>query len=341
MSIPEELRAWGVEPGYWDVSGQWRDVPAETLAAVFAALGAGPEGPPPQAPLVTAGTDGRWPELPAGTLLLEQGGVVELGPGEPPPPDLPFGYHHFEPVGAGKGDGARAGAGPLTVAVCPQRCPFPSPGRKWGWSAQLYATRSTESWGMGDFGDLARLVDWAVRNGATFVLSNPLHATALRPVPEPSPYSPSSRCFLNPLYIKVEDVPGAADHPVVAKLAGKARALNADRLIDRPAVWALKSEALEALFAASDGGGAPAAAGTSMPTSPSAGKRSMVSPHFAPWLNNTANHGNAGQPSTTGPTGPRWPGSRPTTRPGPVSAITLGCSGFATLNWITHPEGIG
>jgi 4-alpha-glucanotransferase len=254
MSSPEELRAWGVAPGYWDVAGHWTDVPAETVAAVFAALGAGPGGPPTRAPLVTAGPGGRWPELPAGTLLVEQGGAIELAPGQPPPPDLPFGYHHFELAGAGEDGGRPAGAEPLTIAFCPSRCPSPLPGRKWGWSAQLYATRSTESWGMGDFGDLGRLVDWAVGNGATFVLSNPLHAAALEPVPEPSPYSPSSRSFLSPLYIKVEDVPGANELPIVAKLAGKARALNADRLIDRPVVWALKSEALEALFAFSDGG---------------------------------------------------------------------------------------
>ena len=50
MSSPEELRAWGVEPGYWDVKGQWRDVPEDTLSAVLGALGAGPGpagvGPP-------------------------------------------------------------------------------------------------------------------------------------------------------------------------------------------------------------------------------------------------------------------------------------------------------
>ena len=94
--------------------------------------------------------------------------------------------------------------------------------------------------------------DWAVGQGAAFVLSNPLHAPAPGPVPEPSPYFPSSRCFLNPIYIRVEDVPGAAALPEVAKLATKARALNAERLIDRSTVWALKSEALEALFARSE-----------------------------------------------------------------------------------------
>ena len=61
------------------------------------------------------------------------------------------------------------------------------------------------------FADLRRLVGWAGEHGAGFVLLNPLHAPATGPVPEPSPYFPSSRCFLNPLYIRVEEVPGAGD----------------------------------------------------------------------------------------------------------------------------------
>jgi 4-alpha-glucanotransferase len=102
---------------------------------------------------------------------------------------------------------------------------------------------------MGDFADLRRLVGWAGEHGANFVLLNPLHAPAIGPVPEPSPYFPSSRCFLNPLYIRIEEVPGADAWPGLSLLAEKARELNSQRLIDRSRVWALKSQALEALFA--------------------------------------------------------------------------------------------
>src|SRR5437764_14906170 len=42
----------------------------------------------------------------------------------------------------------------------PPRCPLPSV-RAWGWAAQLYATRSTASWGIGDRTDLECLAVWA------------------------------------------------------------------------------------------------------------------------------------------------------------------------------------
>jgi 4-alpha-glucanotransferase len=119
----------------------------------------------------------------------------------------------------------------------------------WGWSAQLYATRSLSSWGIGDFADLRSVARWAGEEGGGFVLVSPLHAGALGESPEPSPYFPSSRCFLSPLYIRVEEVPGADDLHDVAALGEKARALNSERTIDRTRIWALKSRALEALFA--------------------------------------------------------------------------------------------
>jgi 4-alpha-glucanotransferase len=250
-----ELEAWGVEPGYWDVAGHWKDIPEATAQAVLEAMSAGGGRPGGPAPLVTVdqvtvdqvtggpeGDEGRlWPAwLPAGTLVLEGGGTVLARPGEPQPAEVPPGYHRLEP---------EAGGAPLTVAVCPPRCPSPPPGRTWGWSSQLYATRSATSWGMGDLADLRRLVGWAGDHGAGFVLLNPLHAPAVGPVPEPSPYFPSSRCFLNPLYIRIEEVPGAAAWPGLASLATEARELNEHRLIDRTRVWALKSHALETLFA--------------------------------------------------------------------------------------------
>jgi len=238
LPSPAQLAAWGVEPGYWDASGLWREAPPETLRAVMGSMCASAPAPPDGSPLLVVDEQGPWPALPEGKLELETGGAIDLGPPEDRPPALPPGYHRLR---TGEGN-------ELAVAVCPPACPSPPYDRSWGWSVQLYAARSAGSWGIGDFADLAALAEWAGRNGARFLLLNPLHAPVPGPTPEDSPYFPSSRCFLNPLYISVPDVPEAADLPCFARLAAKATALNRQRLISRAQVWAYKSEVLETAF---------------------------------------------------------------------------------------------
>ncbi|GAA2344011.1 4-alpha-glucanotransferase [Dactylosporangium salmoneum] len=123
--------------------------------------------------------------------------------------------------------------------------------RTWGWMLQLYGVRSAASWGVGDFADLAAFTRWAASTGAGAVLVNPLHAVApVDPMPA-SPYSPSSRRFVNPLYLRVEDLPEYAAAP--AELKARVDALRpgpgapAD-LVDYNSVWRAKRAALELLF---------------------------------------------------------------------------------------------
>lgn len=133
-------------------------------------------------------------------------------------------------------------------------CVLPA-GRSWGLTVQLYALRSRSSWGIGDLGDLKRLARWAAKDlGAGFLLLNPLHASLPELPQQASPYFPSSRRFRNPLYLRVEDVPGAPEcGAALAPLARNGRALNDDSRIDRDAVWALKMEALVMLWEQFDG----------------------------------------------------------------------------------------
>src|SRR5262249_16000215 len=133
--------------------------------------------------------------VPAGLLTRQDG--VRMRVGGLLPAGLPPGYHHLQPD---EGPG-------VTLIASPGRCPLPI-APTWGFSAQLYATRSRQSWGMGDLGDLKQLSEWSKSLDAGFVLVNPLHAVSPTRPQQPSPYFPGSRCFLNPLYLAVEAIPG-------------------------------------------------------------------------------------------------------------------------------------
>jgi 4-alpha-glucanotransferase len=243
MTTPVDPQAWGIVPGYHDYSGEWRETSPETAAAVLEAMGAlgdssaGPPGPEGDDPVrvVRQGQEHSFEPGPW-RLETEDGATVRLTGSLPP--DLPLGYHRLEH----EEDGRRR-----LLVVSPGRCHLSEDLRTWGWAAQLYATRSRESWGMGDLADLRRLARWASAQGAGMTLLNPLHAT-IPGTQQPSPYYPSSRCFRNPIYLRVEEVPGAADEAGVAELAAEGRALSAERLIDRDRVWKLKSAALERLW---------------------------------------------------------------------------------------------
>jgi 4-alpha-glucanotransferase len=78
------------------------------------------------------------------------------------------------------------------------------------------AARSRSSWGIGDLGDLRQLGQWSRDLGAGVLVVNPLDAADPISPPEPSPYLPSTRRFGNPIYLRVEEVPGAADLDLAA-----------------------------------------------------------------------------------------------------------------------------
>jgi 4-alpha-glucanotransferase len=201
----------------------------------------GASGPAPEAsgPIVHR----RGQPLPAvepdAELVLEDGATLRLDRGFPA--DLPLGYHELRRAG---------GRGAARFIVAPPRCHLPPDLRTWGWAIQLYAVRSRQSWGIGDLADLRRLAEWsASARGAGVLVLNPLHAVLPLVPQEPSPYFPSSRRYRNPLYLRVEEVPGVADAGIdVGRLAAEGRALNAERRIDRDAVLRLKIAALETLW---------------------------------------------------------------------------------------------
>jgi len=293
-NLVELAHAHGVATEFWDWQGHHVEVSRATVVAVLAALGidAGTEESVEVAlaevqdrswrrtlqdvQVIRAGTGGRvLVHVPHGepveVRLLQEDGLQRqleqedrwVDPrqvdghlvGEASftlPQDLPLGWHRLHarfPSGAASG----------VLVVTPRRLRLPrelTRGQTWGYMTQLYTVRSERSWGAGDLGDLADLADWSARDhGAGFVLVNPLHSAQLVPPMEPSPYLPTTRRFVNPIYLRVEDIPEvaylpAADRAIVEWQAEELRVRNSDAgELDRDTIWSGKQAALETVFA--------------------------------------------------------------------------------------------
>ena len=161
------------------------------------------------------------------------------------------GYHRFEIEHPGRGDETPAHMSLIVVPVsCFQPDAVRGERRVWGPVTQFYGLRSQRNWGIGDFGDLRTLVELTARAGGGVVGVNPLHALFPDQPQRCSPYSPSSRLFLNVLYIDVDAVIGASGDPAlsdyVADPAFQARvqALRDAELVDYEAVAAIKLDVL-------------------------------------------------------------------------------------------------
>ncbi|MDV6239204.1 4-alpha-glucanotransferase [Trueperella bernardiae] len=171
------------------------------------------------------------------------------------PVGTPLGYHKLR---ARVMDGGEERVEEASLIVTPTRLDVESRlrGRAWGMMAQLYSTRSRQSWGIGDAADLAEMGSVFGELGADFLLVNPLHAAEPIEPMSPSPYLPVTRRFFNPVYIRPEDI------REVAYLSGPERSLVTwasenvkkmsleNELIERDAAWKAKREALDVIFAA-------------------------------------------------------------------------------------------
>ncbi len=144
--------------------------------------------------------------------------------------------------------------GRLTIA--PQRCYLPDSlqsGRKaTGIAAQLYSLRRRGDQGSGDFTTLSAFAGLAGRTGFDTVGLNPLHALFLNDRERASPYYPSDRRFIDPIYIDAAALStrfGGCAAAALAKHGERLAALSSRSSVDYPAVWAVKREILDAAFA--------------------------------------------------------------------------------------------
>jgi 4-alpha-glucanotransferase len=285
--------AHGVATEYWDQAGRLVSVSATTVRAVLTSLGvaSGSEAEVvaeleraalrdwrrtlPTTFIGRAGEDRRLPvHVPHGEKVvarveLEDGsrrqldqmdwwvdpmlvdGVLTGEASFTVPGDLPLGWHTVIAQTAQTLTSS-------TLVMTPRRLdPERVIGeRQWGFMAQIYATRSRRSWGIGDLRDCADLASWSGRRlGAGFLLINPLHAAAPSAPMAPSPYLPVTRRFANPLYLRIEDIPEFVALPAETRERAEARALAmqqlnlTDSLLDRDACWAAKRSVLESIAA--------------------------------------------------------------------------------------------
>ncbi len=286
-------RAHGVATEYWDWRGGHVTVPAASVRAVLTALDVDVSSPRAQAAALEDAELQPWRRMLPPTVVCREGtrpwvpvhvphgelvqvwAELEDGTSRPLaqqdhwvdprvvdgrqvgeatfelPDDLPLGWHTLH----ARSDSQEAQA---TLVVTPSRLELPASlgegERCWGFMAQLYALRSRLSWGLGDLGDLTQLAAWSGADlGADFVLVNPLHAAELTGRMEPSPYLPTTRRFVNPVYIRVEDVPEVAYMPAAERqllewLAESVQGLDTVDSLDRDATWTAKRSALETVY---------------------------------------------------------------------------------------------
>ena len=169
------------------------------------------------------------------------------------PFSLPMGYHSL--ALSAKDDEDTIGT--MRLILAPEACYKPNDivqGNKlWGLSVQLYCIRTQQNWGIGDFSDLTYLVKQAASVGAGFIGLNPIHALYPANPFSCSPYGPSSRRWLNYLYIDVSSIDCFDAESVQALVSSDEfqTTLNHARAVeyvDYSAVAKLKLDALSLVF---------------------------------------------------------------------------------------------
>ncbi|CAN7398881.1 glycogen debranching protein GlgX [Phenylobacterium sp. LjRoot219] len=236
--------AAGITPEWHTIDGQHHAVSVETQRALLTAMALPTRSPdevhdslwrlaaPARVPLppLTMAAAGQ----PTVVHLSAPDGwlIVEDAHGQATPVPVVDGEARLPPLAAGR-YALQAGGERGELIVAPPRA-FEPAGlaqgqRIFGLSAQLYTLRRDGDQGIGDFTALAQLGDLAAQAGARLIALNPLHALFPADRERASPYHPSDRRFLDPIYLDVPAAGPPAD-------TGKSIAYRA--------VWAAKAEAL-------------------------------------------------------------------------------------------------
>lgn len=127
------------------------------------------------------------------------------------------------------------------------------PGARWrgaGVAVPVFSLRSEESYGVGDFYDLKKLVDWAASTGQKMIQILPINDTTMTGTWQDSyPYNANSTFALHPQFLRPEAVGRLKDRKRVEEFRRLGRKLNALDQVDYEAVNGAKNAFLREIFA--------------------------------------------------------------------------------------------
>ncbi|MCI7429987.1 MAG: 4-alpha-glucanotransferase [Bacteroidales bacterium] len=119
-----------------------------------------------------------------------------------------------------------------------------------GVAIPIFSLRSDDDWGVGEFYDLKRLIDWAHDTGQKMVQILPINDTTNSKTNADSyPYSAISVYALHPMYLNLNAVGTIADKKLLKEFEQKRKALNNKSFVDYANVNALKWQYIQLLFA--------------------------------------------------------------------------------------------
>ena len=257
----------GIDLGYHDINGTYHVTKTEVLESIVAVLDKSkPDSDDLYLNTMVAHENGEESlQMPSefhgaeAVVLIDEANkcqTLTLYPGDNDTlwiklPQLACGYYTLSAETGGKSCFVRLIVAPKSVY---QPKLLANGGRMNGLTMHLYSLRSERNWGIGDFTDLLNLMKYAAEKKLDFVGINPLHALFTSKPAFASPYSPSSREWLNPIYLDVEKV-GAFTYNeqlknwlVQPKIRQRIAALRITETVTYTAVWACKRDALHMAF---------------------------------------------------------------------------------------------
>ena len=257
----------GIDLGYHDINGTYHATKPEVLESIVAVLDKSkPDSDGLYLNTMVAHENGEESlQMPSefhgaeAVVLIDEANecqTLTLYPGDNDTlwiklPQLACGYYTLSAETGGKCCLVRLIVAPESVY---QPKLLANGGRMNGLTMHLYSLRSERNWGIGDFTDLLNLMKYAAEKKLDFVGINPLHALFTSKPAFASPYSPSSREWLNPIYLDIEKV-GAFTYNeqlknwlAQPKIRQRIAALRVTETVTYTAVWACKRDALHMAF---------------------------------------------------------------------------------------------